>query len=49
MEKPKKDPLDPQRSFEVRDPKLPVIRAEAPHNRAEDHLNPGPTQEIQIL
>ncbi len=34
MERPQKAP---ERHSEIRDPKLPVIHGEAPHNRAEGH------------
>ena len=48
MEKPKKIPAQPDRPFEIRDPKLPVIRGGVPHNQAQDHINPRPTQQIDI-
>ena len=48
METPRKIPDTPQRNFEIKDPKLPVIHGTAPHNRREEHQNPRPTQQIQI-
>lgn len=48
MEKKKKDPMEPQRSFELQDPKLPVIHCTAPHNGAEDHCNPKPVEESSL-
>lgn len=48
MEKPKKIPAQPERSYEIRDPKLPVIRGTAPHNLAHDLVNSQPTQQIDI-
>ena len=48
MEKKKKDPMEPQRSFELQDPKLPVIHGTAPHNLAQDHIHPRPTEQIVI-
>ncbi len=45
MERPQKTP---ERSYELRDPKLPVIHGQAPHNRGEDHRNPKPISQIQI-
>ena len=48
MEKPKKIPAQPQRNFDIRDPKLPVIHGTVPHNHAHDHLNPNPRQEANI-
>ena len=48
MEKPKKIPAQPERSFEIRDPKLPVIRGGVPHNQAHDRINPRPTQQVDI-
>ena len=48
MVKPKKLPEQPERSFEIRDPKLPVIRGNMPHNLAHDHINPHPTQQVDI-
>lgn len=49
MEKPKKIPQQPERSFDVRDPKLPVIHGTAPHNLAEDRRNPRPTERMDVL
>ena len=37
----------PERYTEIRDPKLPVIHGEAPHNRAEDHRSAGPLPRTQ--
>ncbi len=48
MEKPKKLPEQPERSYDVHDPKLPVIHGTAPHNLAQDHMNPRPTEGIII-
>ena len=48
MEKPKKIPAQPERGFEIRDPKLPVIRGGVPHNQAHDRINPRPTQQVDI-
>ena len=48
MEKPKKLPEQPERSFDIRDPKLPVINGTAPHNLAQDRINPRPTEQIII-
>ena len=42
MEKTKKHP---ERREDLRDPKLPVIRGEAPGNRGQDHICRGPLQE----
>lgn len=49
MVKKKIDPLDPQRSYELQDPKLPVIHGTAPHNGAEDRQNPHPVEEAYML
>ncbi len=48
MKQPKKLPGQPERSYEIRDPKLPVIHGSVPHNLGQDHLNPHPTQQIYI-
>lgn len=48
MEKPKKLPEQPERSYEIRDPKLPTIHGTAPHNLAQDRINPRPTEQITI-
>ncbi len=48
MEKPKKLPDQPERSYELRDPKLPVIHGTAPHNLAQDHIHPRPTEQVII-
>lgn len=37
----------PERHNEIRDPKLPVIHGQAPHNRAENHLCQGPIPQTQ--
>lgn len=44
MERPQKTP---ERHSEIRDPKLPVIHGEAPHNRAESHRRVSPLPRIQ--
>ena len=48
MEKPKKLPTQPARPSEIRDPKVPLIRGTAPHNQAQDRINPHPTQQVDI-
>lgn len=48
MEKNKKLPTQPERSFDIRDPKLPVIHGTMPHNRGEDHRNPHPTEQVDL-
>ncbi|MBR6825019.1 MAG: hypothetical protein IKM59_00575 [Oscillospiraceae bacterium] len=48
MEKPRKLPDQPARPYEIKDPKLPVIRGTAPHNRSEDHLRSCPVEKIMI-
>ena len=42
MEKTKKFP---DRREELKDPKLPVIRGQAPENRGRDHICQGPLPE----
>lgn len=48
MEKPKRIPTQPDYVPDIRDPKVPIIRGTAPHNLAQDHLHPHPTQQVEV-